>query len=105
MTWIIVAYIVLTEKIPSLRHAYHVVAVLALDAFLVILWLSAWAAMAARRAAFIYHVNVNGCFDDGSAINSKHCIYKRDIEKRDVLLFRAGLAMTAAIAGLGALVW
>lgn len=69
-----------------------------------IMWLATFAATAARRATFTVNVNVEGCNDDGSAINSKTCWYKRDLEKR-AILFKSGQAMMSAIAGLGALVW
>ncbi|KAF5025640.1 hypothetical protein F66182_2246 [Fusarium sp. NRRL 66182] len=104
ITWIVVIYTVVTEKVPGLHSAYHILAVLVLDALLIILWLAAWAAAAARRAKFVVPVNVSDCVDDGSLVNSKTCtIFKRD--SGNVILFRTGLAMFSAIAGLGALVW
>lgn len=68
------------------------------------MWLATFAAVAARRATFNIDVNVRGCVDDGSAIDSKTCFTKRDIEKR-AILFKSGGAMMSAIAGLGALMW
>ncbi|KAJ4266043.1 hypothetical protein NW762_004016 [Fusarium torreyae] len=104
ITWVVVVYIVFTEKIPSLHSAYHIIAVLSLDGLLVILWLAAWAATAARRAKYVVPVSVGDCVDDGSLLDSKTCsIFKRDGE--NVVLFKTGLAMFSAIAGLGALVW
>lgn len=100
ITWVVVAYVVLAEKIPSLHKAYHVVAILALDCFLVIMWLATFAAAAAERARYVYDVDVDGCYSDGSLIESKTCV-----TKRSVILFKTGAAMLAAIAGLGALVW
>jgi hypothetical protein len=95
----------LTEKLPALRSLYHIIAVLCLDGLLLVLWLAAWAATASRRAKYVVPVNVGGCYDDGSLIDSKNCsiVFKRDGE--NVILFRTGLAILAAIAGLGALVW
>lgn len=90
-----------TEKVRSLQKAYHIIAVLVIDGLFMILWLAAWAATAARRAKYIYNVNVGNCSDDGSLINSKSC----NIVKRGVILFKSGMAMLAAVAGLGALVW
>ncbi|KAG6019782.1 hypothetical protein E4U41_003108 [Claviceps citrina] len=106
LTWVIVFYAITTEKITSWQKAYHVVAVLALEAFLVVLWLATFAAAAARRATFVVPVSVSSCYDDGSAINSKTCAWKRalELERRDIL-FKSGKAMFSAIAGLGALVW
>lgn len=97
-------YVISTEKVTSWQKAYHVIAVLALEAFLVILWLATFAAAAARRASFSVPARVSGCFDDGSAVNSKTCFGKRELEKR-AYLFESGQAMFSAIAGLGALVW
>ncbi|KLP05419.1 uncharacterized protein Y057_5615 [Fusarium fujikuroi] len=62
IAWIVIAYALFTEKIPSLQNAYHIIAVLSLDALMM-----------------------------------------RDGE--NVILFKSGLAMLAAVAGLGALVW
>ncbi|KAJ4012065.1 hypothetical protein NW752_004459 [Fusarium irregulare] len=105
LTWIIVLYTVLTEKITGLRSLYHIIAVLALDGLMLVLWLSAWAATAARRAKYVVPVNVGGCYDDGSLVDSKNCsiFFKRDGE--NVILFKTGLSVLAAIAGLGAMVW
>ncbi|KAF4445673.1 hypothetical protein F53441_10622 [Fusarium austroafricanum] len=104
ITWVVLVYSVFTEKIPSLRNAYHIIAVLALDGLLVILWLAAWAATAARRAKYVVPVNAGNCRDDGSLTDSKTCtVFKRDGE--NVILFKSGLAMLAAVAGIGALIW
>ncbi|KAF4973422.1 hypothetical protein FZEAL_9335, partial [Fusarium zealandicum] len=107
LTWLAVAYIVLTEKISALHSAYHIVGVLVFDGLLIVLWLAAWAATAARRAKYVVPVWADNCFDDGSTLDSKTCeIFKRGtVDKRDVILFKTGLAMLSAIAGLGALVW
>ncbi|KAH8734414.1 hypothetical protein BGZ61DRAFT_124390 [Ilyonectria robusta] len=107
-TWIGVGYIVLTSKIPSLYSAYNIIAAIVIDALLMILWLAAFASMAARRAGYVYDVTVTNCYDDGSLLDSKTCSRKRAfdlVERSNVILFKSGLAMTAAIAGLGALVW
>lgn len=93
-------YAILSEKLPALHHAYHVVAVIVLDGVMMILWLATFAAVAAKRAKFVFNVRVDGCFDDGSLFNSKTCF-----KKRDVILFKSGGDMLSAIAGLGALVW
>ncbi|KAK8140758.1 hypothetical protein G3M48_002123, partial [Beauveria asiatica] len=49
-TWAVVAYILVTEKVPAANALYTIYAVIALDAFMCIIWLSAWALNAARRA-------------------------------------------------------
>lgn len=100
ITWIVTMYAILSEKVPTLHHIYHVVAVIVLDGVMMILWLATFAAVAAKRAKFVYNVSVDACFDDGSLFNSKTCF-----KKRDVILFKSGGDMLAAIAGLGALVW
>ncbi|RSL41582.1 hypothetical protein CEP53_012678 [Fusarium sp. AF-6] len=108
LTWLAVAYVVFTEKIPSLRGAYHILAVLVVDGLLIILWLAAWAATASRRSKYVVPVVVGDCYDDGSVVNSKSCdvVFKRAVHtKRDVILTKIGLAMLSSIAGLGALVW
>ncbi|PFH59217.1 hypothetical protein XA68_12648 [Ophiocordyceps unilateralis] len=60
MTWLAITYMTLTERLPSLRTGYHVVAVLALDGLLVVLWLAAFAALAARRALFWGYTAIEG---------------------------------------------
>ncbi|RSM18751.1 hypothetical protein CDV31_002471 [Fusarium ambrosium] len=108
LTWLAVAYVVFTEKIPSLRGAYHILAVLVVDGLLIVLWLAAWAATASRRSKYVVPVVVGDCYDDGSVVNSKSCdvVFKRAVHtKRDVILTKIGLAMLSSIAGLGALVW
>ncbi|RDA95535.1 hypothetical protein CP533_1280 [Ophiocordyceps camponoti-saundersi (nom. inval.)] len=60
MTWLAITYMTLTERLPSLRSGYHVLAVLALDGFLVVLWLAAFAALAARRALFWAYTGIEG---------------------------------------------
>jgi hypothetical protein len=71
---------------------------------MMILWLATFAATAAKRATFVYNVNVNSCYNDGSLINSTTCA-KRSLVTRATLLFKSGQAMMSANAGLGALVW
>ncbi|KAL7926271.1 hypothetical protein ACQKWADRAFT_282264 [Trichoderma austrokoningii] len=105
ITWIVALYAILTERLPTLYQLYHVVAVIVLDGVMMILWLATFAAVAARRAQFVFNVSVEGCFNDGSVFNSETCYKKRDISKRDVILFKRGGDMLSAIAGLGALVW
>ncbi|CEF86877.1 hypothetical protein FGSG_04923 [Fusarium graminearum PH-1] len=105
LSWIVILYSLLSEKLPALRSLYHIIAVLCLDALMLVLWLAAWAATASRRAKYVVPVTVGNCYSDGSLIDSKNCsvFYKRDGE--NVILFKTGLAILAAIAGLGALVW
>lgn len=101
------AYLIITEKNKSLQHLYHIIAVMCLEAFMLILWLATFAATAARRAGFVYNVSVDDCYNDGSTVNSSHCSYlKRSILfRRAVVLFKAGQGLMSGAAGLGALVW
>lgn len=97
-TWIITVYAVLTEKIPGANPAYNVFAVLALDAFMMIMWLATMGAVAAKRSTFIYSVRAS-CSTDGSLINSGSCT----IYKRAIVMSYGALDMMSAIAGLSAL--
>lgn len=101
MTWVILAYILLSERVATLNHLYHIIAVISLDGFLMVMWLATFAATAARRSGFIYNVSVNSCYNNGQSVNSNHCSYS----KRGVVLFKKGQDMMSAAAGLGALVW
>ncbi|RCI12021.1 hypothetical protein L249_0678 [Ophiocordyceps polyrhachis-furcata BCC 54312] len=60
LTWLAITYMTLTERLPSLRAGYHVLAVLALDGLLVVLWLAAFAALAARRALLSGYTGIEG---------------------------------------------
>ncbi|KAK4198741.1 hypothetical protein QBC40DRAFT_283177 [Triangularia verruculosa] len=105
-TWIVVGYILITEKVSGARAAYNIWAVLSLDFLMAILWLAALGSIAARRARFVYNVNVGNCYDDGSAVSSKTCnVYKRSLEKRGAILTQSGLGLTSGAAGLSALMW
>ncbi|KAK3940435.1 hypothetical protein QBC46DRAFT_385378 [Diplogelasinospora grovesii] len=104
MTWVVCTYALVSEKVPSANGAYNIWAVLALDLLMAIFWLSSMGANAALRASFVYDVTVDGCYNDGSAVSSNHCIVsRRGIEKRAAVASAAGLAEISAIAGLSAL--
>ncbi|KAF2825044.1 hypothetical protein CC86DRAFT_371497 [Ophiobolus disseminans] len=105
ISWLIVNYIIFTERVHALQHLYNIIAVLVLDGLMVILWLATWAAVAAKRAKFIYDVEVSGCYNNGEVVNSKICYKKRELLKRSVVLFKRGQDQMAAVAGLGALIW
>jgi hypothetical protein len=60
-------------------------------------------ASAALRASFKYSVDVEGCVDNGQAIDSTTCIVDRGLEKRDAVASSAGLSMMSGVAGLSAL--
>lgn len=96
LTWAILAYILLAEKVSSLHSAYNIFAVLSLDLFLVIMWLAAMGTNAAHRAAFIYPVEISGCVDDGSLIDSTTC-YKK-LRKRAFVAGPVGMAVMVVVA-------
>ena len=76
---------------------------MSLDLFMAILWLSSMGANAALRATFVVSVNAD-CWNDGSAVNSGHCVVsRRDLGKRSAVATQAGLAEMSAVAGLSAL--
>ena len=102
---IVVIYALVTEKVASANVAYNIWAVLSLDLFMAILWLSSLGANAALRATFVYNVDAV-CYNNGDAFNSEYCddVKKRDgVEKRSALASNAGLAEISAVAGLSAL--
>lgn len=96
----------MSEKAPNCRNAYNIWAILALDLFMGILWLSSMGANAALRAEFTVSVNAD-CWDDGSAVNAGHCVVSRHtsgLSKRVAAVAgQAGLAEMSAVAGLSAL--
>ncbi|KAM0740363.1 hypothetical protein ACQRIT_005547 [Beauveria bassiana] len=103
-TWVVVAYILVTERIPVANAFYTIYAVIALDAFMCIIWLSAWALNAARRAEL---GNVGGrrggrgrfCYE-GICYDYK----KRSIERR-AMTWQTLSGLLAGVAALGAIVW
>ena len=105
MTWVVVAYAVVTEKFPGAHNLYNIWAVLSLDLLMAIFWLASMGANAALRASFIYDVDLLGCYNDGSAVNSNTCIVaKRGLVRRAAVAGPVGLAVMSAVAGLSALV-
>lgn len=107
-TLAIALYAILSEKVSGFREGYNYWAILSLDLFMIIFWLSSMAANAALRASFIYAVDTV-CYDDGSTFNADHCVVsKRDSNGRAVrrdgaVAGLAGRAAMSAIAGLSAL--
>jgi hypothetical protein len=98
-TWLIVAYILTTEKVPSLHQFHNIYAVLGADAFMVVFWLSSMAAAAALRGTFKYNVNIESCSNDGSLVNSSTCV----VSKRAAVATDEGLGVMSGVAGLSAL--
>jgi len=105
-TWVVVGYVLVTEKVSGARAAYNIWAVLSLDLLMAILWLASLGAIATRRAKFTTPVNLSNCVDDGSSVSSKSCNFsKRSLQKRAVALTQSGLGLTSGAAGLSALMW
>ncbi|KAK3905159.1 hypothetical protein C8A05DRAFT_41865 [Staphylotrichum tortipilum] len=106
-TWIVVAYVLISEKMTSAQNLYNIWAVLSLDLLMVIFWLASLGANAALRASFTETVTVTGCYSDGSAVSAHYCnVAKRAaIEKRAAVAGPVGLAVMSAIAGVSALNW
>lgn len=105
-----VAYVLLTHFIAPLKKLYHLYAIIALDGFLVIMWLCAWALSAARAAQLQKAQNAyEGLFDfdfgdSDDWFSVKRSIEGRGIEKR-ALEFDTLKGLLGACAGLGALIW
>lgn len=97
-TWIISFYNLTTEKITAWHQAYNIYAVLSLDGFLIMMWLAAFADVAAKRSTFVYNVDAD-CISDGDAINSGKCV----VYKREIIMSYGALDMMSAAAGIGAL--
>jgi hypothetical protein len=106
-TWIVVTYMLVTEKVASARGAYNIWAVLALDFLMALFWMACLGANAALRATFNTRVTIESCYDDGSSVSAHHCtVSKRaELSKRAAVADATGLALMSAIAGLSALVW
>ncbi|CEJ90312.1 hypothetical protein VHEMI06103 [[Torrubiella] hemipterigena] len=104
-TFIITAYLIITEKVNKCRPYYHIIAVVSLECFQWIMWIATFAATAARRAGFVIPVNPTNCQNDGSLINSSWCNIKRQLETRTAILFKNGQILMSAAAGIGAIIW
>lgn len=91
---------------PAANIFYTIYAVIALDAYMVIIWLSTWALNAARRAAL---GNISGG-DVGNGGHGRYCYdgycvnYKRGIAPRSIT-FSTLTGLLAGVAALGAIVW
>ncbi|KAL2130140.1 hypothetical protein VTI74DRAFT_6829 [Chaetomium olivicolor] len=101
-TWIVVAYVLIAEKVPAAHKAYNIWAVLSLDFLMAVFWLASLGANAALRADFNTPVTITGCYNDGSAVSSNHCTVVR---KRGAVADKGGLSIMSAVAGLSALNW
>ncbi len=104
-TWLAIVFFFLTAYISSLRNFKFITfVVIAVNGLMVLFWLAAMGATAHLRTTFKYSVNIYGCYDDGSDVDSTTCVvYKRQLEKRAAVATKAGLSAMSAIAGLSAL--
>jgi hypothetical protein len=100
-TFIVVLYSLLTQHVKACQAAYNYWAVLALEIFAIIFWLSSMANLAATRSAFVFPVSISGCVNYGYG---GICYKKRDTgsTKRDVAT-SGYLDMISASAGLAGL--
>ncbi|ETS80398.1 hypothetical protein PFICI_07927 [Pestalotiopsis fici W106-1] len=101
-TWIIFVYAIVTENVSTCRRAYNTWAILSLDGLMIIFWLSAMGAVAAKRADFTVPVNAD-CTSDGSAVNSGHCTISRKRAGVGVASY-AALDIMSAVAGICAII-
>jgi len=100
-TIIIVLYNVLSTRLASLNKLYNHWAVLGLEIFAVIFWLSAMAALAALRAIFVIPTTISGCGHTGD-IGGGYC-YKRDLAKRQYIATHGYLNIISVSAGFSGL--
>ncbi|OAA79777.1 hypothetical protein LEL_03263 [Akanthomyces lecanii RCEF 1005] len=103
-TWAVVAYILVTEKVHAANLLYSIYAVIVLDAFMIIIWLSTWALNAARRAAL---GDIGGGSSRGGTVCYNGICYdykKRSIERR-AMTWSTLSGLLAGVAALGAVVW
>ncbi|KAK4147351.1 uncharacterized protein C8A04DRAFT_24592 [Dichotomopilus funicola] len=106
-TWIVVSYVLITEKVSSARKGYNIWAVLSLDLLMALFWLASLGANAQLRARFNTPVQIESCFNDGSAVSSNHCIIsgRSELAKRAAVAGETGLALMSAVAGVSAVLW
>jgi hypothetical protein len=99
-TIIIASYAISTQYISSWNVAYNYWAVLALDIFGVVFWLSSMAALAATRSTFVIPTTIDECVNYGYG---GICDKKRDLLKREYVATFGYLDMMSGSAGLAAL--
>jgi hypothetical protein len=96
---VVILYTVLTPSVKSLNAAYNYWAVLGLEIFMIIFWLSSMAALASLRSTFTIPVNIDGCFNDGSGgvCFRKRALMKRAVATKGYLNMMSGAAALSAI--------
>jgi hypothetical protein len=97
---IIVLYAGLTSNIASCTPAYNYWAILGLEIFGVIFWLSSMGALAATRASFVFPTTINGCYRYGG---EGHCYKKRELLQKRAVATYGYLNMMSGAAGLSAI--
>ncbi|OAA64034.1 hypothetical protein ISF_04743 [Cordyceps fumosorosea ARSEF 2679] len=106
LTWVAVAYILVTEKVGAANIAYSIFAVIALDIFMVILWLATWALNAARRAQLGTIGGIGRGGGGGQFCYNGVCYdyRKRSIERR-YTSYNTLSGLLAGVAAIGAFIW
>ncbi|KAF4626097.1 hypothetical protein G7Y89_g12065 [Cudoniella acicularis] len=100
-TWFVAAYALGTLYVEPLKKLNHPIIELASSAFMAVFWLASMGSNAALRLSFQYLVTIDGCYNNGHAIDSSTCFVSR---KRDgAVASNAGLSEMSAVAGLSAL--
>ncbi|KEZ40518.1 hypothetical protein SAPIO_CDS8420 [Scedosporium apiospermum] len=100
LTWLGLGFILASQSVASLQTSWRIFVVIAIDAFLTIMWLSCMGSTAHMRASFKYRVSISGCYNDGSLIDSTTCFkMKRD----SFVAGKVGLASMTAVACISAL--
>jgi len=100
-TAIIVLYAELSARLASWHAVHNHWAVLALDALAVVFWLASMAALAAKRAGFIYDTTITGCVNYGYG---GICYMRRDADlARRAVATIPYLNMMSGAAGLAAI--
>ncbi|KAJ3494504.1 hypothetical protein NLG97_g4040 [Lecanicillium saksenae] len=111
ITWMVLLYTVLTQKLPAFNKLHHIVVVMALDAIMLVLWLSTWALAAARRGAIdplMKEANRSANRNCNSSKNSPDYYYggyDSCADKKVAGEYKWRGDAAAAVAGLGALEW
>lgn len=90
---IVLTYTLCTEKIRMLRFAYHIFAAIILDGMLIVYWIAAWAATAARRSDSLVDREGDGCSTRDAFASGPNCILSRSA------------TILALLSALGALIW
>jgi hypothetical protein len=69
------------------------------DAIMILFWISALGAVAHLRARFTVPVQVKGCYNDGSAVDSEQCFVKR-ADSPFLIAGPIALDLMSTVAGL-----